>query len=119
TSRWRGPFICRLVYKRRESRTTKLGLKFQVDLSLLLWPTCFSFSGTTTICIRHTSYQTAHTTIKMTRPPLSQNRTLSILNKARDGGYAVAGMCCYNIESVIATVRAAEATNSPAIVQLF
>jgi fructose-bisphosphate aldolase class II len=55
----------------------------------------------------------------MTRPPLSQNRTLSILNKARDGGYAVAGMCCYNIESVIATVRAAEATNSPAIVQLF
>ncbi|KFH44298.1 putative fructose-bisphosphate aldolase-like protein [Hapsidospora chrysogenum ATCC 11550] len=55
----------------------------------------------------------------MTRPPLSQNRTLSILNKARDGGYAVAGMCCYNIESVIATVRAAEATNSPAVVQLF
>lgn len=29
------------------------------------------------------------------------------------------GMCCYNLESVIATVRAAEATSSPAIVQLF
>ncbi|KAH7361646.1 ketose-bisphosphate aldolase [Plectosphaerella cucumerina] len=55
----------------------------------------------------------------MPRPPLSQNRTLAILNAARDGGYAVPGMCCYNLESVIATVRAAEATRSPAIVQLF
>ncbi|CAI6094085.1 unnamed protein product [Clonostachys chloroleuca] len=55
----------------------------------------------------------------MPRPPLEQNRTLKILNAARDGGYAVAAMCCYNIESVVATVRAAEATKSPAIVQLF
>lgn len=55
----------------------------------------------------------------MTRPPLSQNRTLSILNAARDGGYAVVGVCCYNIESVVATVRAAEKKKSPAVVQLF
>lgn len=55
----------------------------------------------------------------MGRPTLSQNRTLAILDAARDGGYAVAAMCCYNIESVIATVRAAEAKKSPAIVQLF
>ncbi|KAI0894320.1 aldolase [Annulohypoxylon nitens] len=55
----------------------------------------------------------------MTRPPLSENRTLKILNAARDGGYAVPAMCCYNIEAVIATVRAAETAKSPAIVQLF
>ncbi|ERT00714.1 tagatose 1,6-diphosphate aldolase [Sporothrix schenckii 1099-18] len=55
----------------------------------------------------------------MTRPPLSENRSMAILNAARDGGYAVPGMCCYNLESVIATVRAAEAARSPAMVLLF
>lgn len=55
----------------------------------------------------------------MARPPLSKNRTLSILNAARDGGYAVPGLCCYNLEGVIATIRAAEAVSSPAVVQLF
>ncbi|CAK7244696.1 MAG: hypothetical protein STHCBS139747_006241 [Sporothrix thermara] len=55
----------------------------------------------------------------MARPPLEKNRSLAILNAARDGGYAVPGMCCYNIESVIATVRAAEAARSPAMVLLF
>ncbi|KAI1655539.1 aldolase [Daldinia decipiens] len=55
----------------------------------------------------------------MVRPELSKNRSLRILNKARDGGYAVPGMCCYNIESIIATVRAAEAAQSPAMVLLF
>ena len=44
---------------------------------------------------------------------------MSILNKAKAGNYAVPGMCCYNIESIIATVRAAEAANSPAMVLLF
>lgn len=44
---------------------------------------------------------------------------MQILNAARAGGYAVPGMCCYNIEAVIATVRAAEAANSPAMVLLF
>lgn len=55
----------------------------------------------------------------MERPPLAQNRSMAILNAARAGGYAVPGMCCYNIESVIATVRAAEAARSPAMVLLF
>jgi fructose-bisphosphate aldolase, class II len=50
---------------------------------------------------------------------LSQNRTMKILNAAREGGYAVPGMCCYNMESIIATVRAAEAAKSPAMVLLF
>lgn len=53
------------------------------------------------------------------RPPLSENRSLAILKAARKGGYAVPGMCCYNMESIIATVRAAEAANSPAMVLLF
>ncbi|KAI1495912.1 aldolase [Biscogniauxia marginata] len=55
----------------------------------------------------------------MSRPELSKNRSMAILNAARDGGYAVPGMCCYNIESIIATVRAAEAARSPAMVLLF
>ncbi|CAK7212393.1 hypothetical protein SBRCBS47491_001448 [Sporothrix bragantina] len=55
----------------------------------------------------------------MGRPPLEKNRSMAILNAARDGGYAVPGMCCYNLESVIATVRAAEAARSPAMVLLF
>ncbi|KAI0880621.1 aldolase [Annulohypoxylon maeteangense] len=55
----------------------------------------------------------------MSRPDLSKNRSMAILNNARDGGYAVPGMCCYNIESIIATVRAAEAAKSPAMVLLF
>ncbi|KAH9885652.1 aldolase [Xylariomycetidae sp. FL2044] len=55
----------------------------------------------------------------MVRPPLSENRSMAILNAAQKGGYAVPGMCCYNMESIIATVRAAEAANSPAMVLLF
>jgi len=55
----------------------------------------------------------------MSRPSLAQNRTMAILNAARDGGYAVPAICCYNMEAIIATVRAAEAAQSPAIVQLF
>ncbi|KAK3379228.1 ketose-bisphosphate aldolase [Lasiosphaeria ovina] len=55
----------------------------------------------------------------MTRPPFSENRSMSILNAAKAGGYGVPGMCCYNIESIIATVRAAEAARSPAMVLLF
>lgn len=50
---------------------------------------------------------------------LLHNRTLSILDAAHGGGYAVPGLCCYNLEGVVASVRAAEAMSSPAIVQLF
>lgn len=42
-----------------------------------------------------------------------------MLKQARAGGYAVPGMCCYNMESIVATVRAAEATKSPIMVLLF
>jgi fructose-bisphosphate aldolase, class II len=55
----------------------------------------------------------------MVRPELSNNRTMAILNAAHRDGYAVVAVCCYNIEAVIATIRAAEVTRSPAIVQLF
>ena len=55
----------------------------------------------------------------MPRPPLSENRSMAILNAAKAGNYAVPAMCCYNIESIIATVRAAEAARSPAMVLLF
>lgn len=44
---------------------------------------------------------------------------MAILKAAREGNYAVAAMCCYNIEAIIATVRAAEAKKSPAMVLLF
>lgn len=44
---------------------------------------------------------------------------MRILNAARDGGYVVPAMCCYNIEAIIATIRAAEAAQSPVIVILF
>ncbi len=55
----------------------------------------------------------------MSRPSLANNRSMAILNAAKAGGYAVPAMCCYNIESIIATVRAAEAARSPAMVLLF
>ncbi|KAH7134164.1 ketose-bisphosphate aldolase [Dactylonectria macrodidyma] len=55
----------------------------------------------------------------MARPDLSSNKTMQILDAARAGGYAVPGMCCYNLEGVMATVKAAEAANSPAMVLLF
>ncbi|KAL1894023.1 hypothetical protein Sste5346_006165 [Sporothrix stenoceras] len=44
---------------------------------------------------------------------------MAILNAARDGGYAVPAICCYNLEAVLATIRAAEAMRSPAMVLLF
>jgi fructose-bisphosphate aldolase class II len=50
---------------------------------------------------------------------MDKNRAIPILDKAAKGGYGIAGMCCYNLEGVLATVRAAEAKNSPAMVLLF
>ncbi|KAF4468746.1 fructose-bisphosphate aldolase [Fusarium albosuccineum] len=52
-------------------------------------------------------------------PTAASNKTLHILKDAKAGGYAVAAMCCYNLEGVLATVRAAEAASSPAMVLLF
>jgi fructose-bisphosphate aldolase class II len=55
----------------------------------------------------------------MAHPALAANKSLRILNAAQQGGYAVPGMCCYNMESIVATVRAAEKAKSPAMVLLF
>lgn len=50
---------------------------------------------------------------------MSPNRALSILNHAATNHYAVPAVCCYNVEGILATVRAAEAKRSPAMILLF
>ncbi|EFE37709.1 hypothetical protein TRV_07644 [Trichophyton verrucosum HKI 0517] len=55
----------------------------------------------------------------MPHPSLKDNRALPLLDAAVAGKYAVPGMCCYNLEGILATVRAAEAKRSPAMVLLF
>ncbi|DAA73476.1 TPA_exp: Uncharacterized protein A8136_4786 [Trichophyton benhamiae CBS 112371] len=55
----------------------------------------------------------------MPHPSLKDNRALPLLVAAVAGKYAVPGMCCYNLEGILATVRAAEAKRSPAMVLLF
>ncbi|KAI9374130.1 ketose-bisphosphate aldolase [Aspergillus egyptiacus] len=51
--------------------------------------------------------------------PLKENRSLSVVNHAAENHYAIPAMCCYNVEGILATVRAAEAKRSPAMIQLF
>ncbi|KAK2735839.1 hypothetical protein FQN55_001946 [Onygenales sp. PD_40] len=51
--------------------------------------------------------------------PLTTNRALPLLDAAVAGNYAVPGMCCYNLEGILATVRAAERKRSPAMILLF
>lgn len=50
---------------------------------------------------------------------LKSNRALAIIDNAAAAGYGVAAVCCYTLEAVIATVRAAEAKKSPVLIQLF
>ncbi|KAI0813689.1 tagatose 1,6-diphosphate aldolase [Xylaria sp. FL0064] len=50
---------------------------------------------------------------------LKTNRAKAIVDAAYAGKYMIAGVCCYNLEGIIATVRAAEAKKSPALIQLF
>lgn len=50
---------------------------------------------------------------------LQNNKALQILNKAAASKYAVPSMCCYNVEGILATVRAAESKRSPAMILLF
>ncbi|ERS98279.1 tagatose 1,6-diphosphate aldolase [Sporothrix schenckii 1099-18] len=50
---------------------------------------------------------------------LKNNRARRIVDAAAAGGYAIPAVCCYTLEAVIATVRAAEAKQSPALIQLF
>ncbi|KAF5983124.1 tagatose 1,6-diphosphate aldolase [Fusarium bulbicola] len=47
------------------------------------------------------------------------NKTCQILQAAEDGGYGVVAPIAYNIEHILAFVRAAEAKRSPLIIQVF
>ncbi|CAN6624194.1 hypothetical protein TRVA0_009S02960 [Trichomonascus vanleenenianus] len=47
------------------------------------------------------------------------NKTLDILSKAEAGNYGVPCVNCYNTDGVLGTIRAAEAKNSPAMIQVF
>ncbi|KAG6828959.1 hypothetical protein H0H92_006186 [Tricholoma furcatifolium] len=49
----------------------------------------------------------------------SCNRTLDILSKAEREGYGILAQICYDAGMVVALVRAAERSRSPAILQLF
>ncbi|KAI0823197.1 aldolase [Trametes gibbosa] len=50
---------------------------------------------------------------------LDNNLTLAILRKAEAEGYGILAQVCYDANSVIAVVRAAEKCRSPAIIMLF
>lgn len=50
---------------------------------------------------------------------LQSNRALAIVDAAYVGKYGIAAICCYNLEGILASVRAAEAKRSPVLVQLF
>ncbi|KAJ5611881.1 fructose-bisphosphate aldolase [Penicillium herquei] len=50
---------------------------------------------------------------------LQSNKASQIVDAAYAGKYAIPAVCCYNIEAIIATVRAAESKRSPALIQLF
>lgn len=52
-------------------------------------------------------------------PDLRNNKIFKIVKAAAEGGYAIPAICCYNLEGILASVRAAEAKKSPVIVQLF
>ncbi|PYH49597.1 class II fructose-bisphosphate aldolase [Aspergillus saccharolyticus JOP 1030-1] len=51
--------------------------------------------------------------------PLTNNRALPLLDHAAANHYGIPAMCCYNVEGILATVRAAEAKRSPAMLLLF
>lgn len=50
---------------------------------------------------------------------IKTNRAKAIVDAAFKGHYAIPAVCCYNLEAILATVRAAEAKRSPALIQLF
>lgn len=47
------------------------------------------------------------------------NRATALLDHAATHHYGIPAMCCYNLEGILATVRAAEAKRSPAMILLF
>lgn len=50
---------------------------------------------------------------------LKNNKAKLIVDHAFANHYAIPAVCCYNLEAIIATVRAAEKKSSPALIQLF
>ncbi|KAK4503296.1 hypothetical protein PRZ48_006724 [Zasmidium cellare] len=50
---------------------------------------------------------------------LTNNRAVQMLNKAAEGKYGVLGVVSYNLETVVAVIRAAEAKRSPVQILLF
>ncbi|CAI6335990.1 unnamed protein product [Periconia digitata] len=52
-------------------------------------------------------------------PDLSKNRALRIVAHAAENKYAIPAICCYNLESILASIKAAEAKKSPILIQLF
>lgn len=50
---------------------------------------------------------------------IHSNKTLAILDAAAQGSYGVLAAIAYNVEHITALVRAAEAAQSPLILQLF
>lgn len=50
---------------------------------------------------------------------LRTNLARGMVDAAYAGKYGIPAICCYNLEGILATVRAAEAKKSPVIIQLF
>ncbi|KAI9730503.1 MAG: hypothetical protein M1834_005744 [Cirrosporium novae-zelandiae] len=50
---------------------------------------------------------------------LKDNKAIAILDAAAKGYYAVPAVCCYNLEGILAVVRASECKRSPAMILLF
>ncbi|THW72182.1 aldolase [Aureobasidium pullulans] len=59
------------------------------------------------------------TIIDPSRKSLAQNKTKKILEDAEKGGYGIIASIVYNIENIVAVVRAAENKRSPLIIQVF
>ncbi|KAF2823525.1 aldolase [Ophiobolus disseminans] len=52
-------------------------------------------------------------------PNLSKNKAVKLVKHAAENNYAICATCCYNVEGILASVRAAEAKRAPLIIQLF
>ncbi|THX80359.1 aldolase [Aureobasidium pullulans] len=59
------------------------------------------------------------TIIDPSRKSLAQNKTKKILEDAEKGGYGIIASIVYNVENIVAVVRAAENKRSPLIIQVF
>ncbi|WPG97755.1 Hypothetical protein R9X50_00053600 [Acrodontium crateriforme] len=55
----------------------------------------------------------------MALPKLQENRAVQMLNAAAQGKYGVLGVVCYNLESIVAAIRAAEKKKAPLQILLF